>query len=170
MAREQGVLTGAPWVRASSPSRAIAPGRSISQPAATSSLTTTTPAPSSRRPTPCSLENDLLCLEVMYAGDLPEQLQWDTLYHEHVTFYSLGHLAGLLRGHGFEPVHADSMHGGALRVAVARVGTREPAASSPICGRGSVSGCSTKHPPGIASPTTVAGGSRGFGQTMRRLS
>jgi hypothetical protein len=108
MAREQGVLTGAPWVRASSPSRAIAPGRSISQPAATSSLTTTTPAPSSRRPTPCSLENDLLCLEVMYAGDLPEQLQWDTLYHEHVTFYSLGHLAGLLRGHGFEPVHADS--------------------------------------------------------------
>ena len=34
----------------------------------------------------------VLCLEVMYAGDLLEQLQWDTLYHEHLTFYSLGTL------------------------------------------------------------------------------
>ena len=34
-----------------------------------------------------------LCLEVMYAGDLFEQVQWDTLYHEHLTFYSLGTLA-----------------------------------------------------------------------------
>lgn len=30
-----------------------------------------------------------LCLEVMYAADLFEQLQWDTLYHEHLTFYGL---------------------------------------------------------------------------------
>src|SRR5215211_405723 len=27
-----------------------------------------------------------LCLEVMYAGDLYQQVQWDTLYHEHLTF------------------------------------------------------------------------------------
>ena len=32
----------------------------------------------------------VLVLEVMYAADLLEQLQWDTLYHEHLTFYSLG--------------------------------------------------------------------------------
>lgn len=59
-----------------------------------------------------------LCLEVMYAGDLLEQLQWDTLYHEHLTFYSLGTLSRLLERFGFHVVHAEklAMHGGSLRV------------------------------------------------------
>jgi SAM-dependent methyltransferase len=75
------------------------------------------------------LEPDgVLCLEVMYAGDLLEKLQWDTLYHEHLTFYSLGSLAGLLRRFGFEPVDAVRvpMHGGSLRLAAAREGARRP--------------------------------------------
>ena len=33
----------------------------------------------------------LLGLEVMYAGDLLEKLQWDTLYHEHLTVLELGY-------------------------------------------------------------------------------
>jgi len=59
-----------------------------------------------------------LCLEVMYAGDLLELLQWDTLYHEHLTFYSLHTLGVLLERHGFHLVHAERipMHGGSLRV------------------------------------------------------
>ena len=59
-----------------------------------------------------------LCLEFMYAGDLLELLQWDTLYHEHLTFYCLNTLEVLLRRHGFHVVHAErlSMHGGSLRV------------------------------------------------------
>jgi SAM-dependent methyltransferase len=59
-----------------------------------------------------------LCLEVMYAGDLLEQLQWDTLYHEHLTFYSLASLSQLLKRHGFFVTHAERlpMHGGSLRV------------------------------------------------------
>lgn len=62
-----------------------------------------------------------LCLEVMYAGDLLELMQWDTLYHEHLTFYSLGTLRTLLARHGFHLVHAERvpMHGGSLRVAAA---------------------------------------------------
>jgi len=72
--------------------------------------------------------NGVLCLEVMYAGDLLEQLQWDTLYHEHLTFYSLGTLSTLLRRYGFQPVEAERipMHGGSLRLAAARPGQREP--------------------------------------------
>ncbi len=66
----------------------------------------------------------VLCLEVMYAGDLLDQLQWDTLYHEHLTFYSLGTLGGLLGRYGFEPISAlrIPMHGGSLRLAAARTG------------------------------------------------
>ena len=59
-----------------------------------------------------------LCLEIMYAGDLFEMLQWDTLYHEHLTFYSLTSLEFLLKRYGFHVVDAERipMHGGSLRV------------------------------------------------------
>jgi C-methyltransferase len=72
----------------------------------------------------------VLCLEVMYAGDLLEQLQWDTLYHEHLTFYSLRTLDGLLGRFGFEAIEAERipMHGGSLRVAAARAGRRPASA------------------------------------------
>ena len=59
-----------------------------------------------------------LCLEIMYAGDLLEMLQWDTLYHEHLTFYSLTTIAVLLKRYGFHVVFAERipMHGGSLRI------------------------------------------------------
>ena len=59
-----------------------------------------------------------LCLEVMYAGDLLEMIQWDTLYHEHLTFYCLTTLTVLLERYGFNVVDAERipMHGGSLRV------------------------------------------------------
>lgn len=65
-----------------------------------------------------------LCLEVMYAADLFEQLQWDTLYHEHLTFYGLTQLEQLLRRHDFDLEHVERMpmHGGSLRVVAARAG------------------------------------------------
>lgn len=67
-----------------------------------------------------------LCLEVMYAGDLLELVQWDTLYHEHLTFYCLSTLAKLLGRYDFQVVAAERipMHGGSLRVAA----TRDPEA------------------------------------------
>jgi novobiocin biosynthesis protein NovU/D-mycarose 3-C-methyltransferase len=65
--------------------------------------------------------NGHLCLEVMYLGDLLEMLQWDTLYHEHLTFYCLTTLAVLLKRYGFYVVDAERipMHGGSLRVVAA---------------------------------------------------
>ena len=72
-----------------------------------------------------------LCLEVMYAGDLLEQLQWDTLYHEHLTFYSLSSLKVLLQRHGLQIEQAERipMHGGSLRVVAARQGVAAPSPS-----------------------------------------
>jgi SAM-dependent methyltransferase len=60
----------------------------------------------------------VLCLEVMYAGDLLDLLQWDTLYHEHLTFYALGSLRKVLERNGFALIHAErnAMHGGSLRI------------------------------------------------------
>jgi novobiocin biosynthesis protein NovU/D-mycarose 3-C-methyltransferase len=70
-----------------------------------------------------------LCLEFMYAGDLLEQLQWDTLYHEHLTFYSLGTLTRLCQRHGFHVTHAERipMHGGSLRLVASQTAAHESA-------------------------------------------
>jgi novobiocin biosynthesis protein NovU/D-mycarose 3-C-methyltransferase len=70
----------------------------------------------------------VLALEFMYAGDLYEQVQWDTLYHEHLTFYSLATVSTLLERHGFAPVHAERipMHGGSLRLVASLDAAAEP--------------------------------------------
>lgn len=67
-------------------------------------------------------DHGYLMLECMYAGDLLEQLQWDTLYHEHLTFYSLGTLQTLLNRYGFYIFDAIRvpMHGGSLRVVASK--------------------------------------------------
>ncbi|RAU22252.1 hypothetical protein CU669_08990 [Paramagnetospirillum kuznetsovii] len=63
-------------------------------------------------------EGGLLAIECMYAGDLLEQLQWDTLYHEHLVVYSLGSISAVLGQEGFTVVDVDRvpMHAGSLRV------------------------------------------------------
>ena len=72
-----------------------------------------------------------LCLEVMYAGDLLEMLQWDTLYHEHLTFYCLSTLSSLLNLHGFHVIDVERipMHGGSLRVVATQDSLKKAAAS-----------------------------------------
>lgn len=76
-------------------------------------------------------DNGSLCLEVMYAGDLLEKFQWDTLYHEHLTFYSLGTLEVLLSRYGFYIYDAVKipMHGGSLRIAAGRDVSKSKTAS-----------------------------------------
>jgi len=54
------------------------------------------------------------------------RLQYDTVYHEHLRYYSLTSLAHLLEMHGLEVFHAREIptHGGSIRVYAARRGER----------------------------------------------
>ena len=58
---------------------------------------------------------------------LLDRLQYDTIYHEHLRYYSLTSLQYLLAMHGLEIFHARPIptHGGSIRVYAARKGARE---------------------------------------------
>jgi C-methyltransferase C-terminal domain/Methyltransferase domain len=64
--------------------------------------------------------------ESHYLIGLMDRLQYDTIYHEHLRYYSLGSLANLLQMHGLEVFHARAIptHGGSIRVYAARRGER----------------------------------------------
>jgi hypothetical protein len=51
-------------------------------------------------------------------------LQYDTIYHEHLRYYSVNSLQYLLNMHGLEVIHAHRIptHGGSVRVYAARKG------------------------------------------------
>jgi len=62
--------------------------------------------------------------ESHYLLDLVETLQYDTIYHEHLRYYSLHALRHLLGMHGLEIVRVKRIptHGGSIRVYAARPG------------------------------------------------
>jgi hypothetical protein len=64
--------------------------------------------------------------ESHYLIGLLDRLQYDTIYHEHLRYYSVGSLAHLLSMHGLEVFHARPIptHGGSIRVYAARRGVR----------------------------------------------
>jgi hypothetical protein len=68
----------------------------------------------------------LFITESHYLLPLLETLQYDTIYHEHLRYYSLHSLRFLLERHGLEVVHARRIptHGGSIRVYAARRGIR----------------------------------------------
>ena len=69
--------------------------------------------------------------ESHYLIALIEKLQYDTVYHEHLRYYSLNSLAHLLQMHGLEVFHARPIpsHGGSIRVYAARPGVQPVNAS-----------------------------------------
>jgi novobiocin biosynthesis protein NovU/D-mycarose 3-C-methyltransferase len=73
-------------------------------------------------------QDGYLCLEMMYAGSLLEKCQWDSMYHEHLSYFSLTTLDLLLMRYGFHAVHAEivPMHAGSLRVVAAANRDEEP--------------------------------------------
>jgi hypothetical protein len=69
-------------------------------------------------------DDGLFVSESHYLAALLETTQYDTVYHEHLRYYSLASLKFLLERHGLEVVHARPIpsHGGSIRVYAARAG------------------------------------------------
>jgi SAM-dependent methyltransferase len=57
-----------------------------------------------------------------YFREIVETLQYDTIYHEHLRYYTLTSLKALLENHGFTVIHAKRIptHGGSVRVYASR--------------------------------------------------
>lgn len=68
--------------------------------------------------------NGRIILEFPYAGDFIEKTEFDTIYHEHVFYFSLVALEPLFRRHGLEIFHVErlSIHGGSLRLFAGHAG------------------------------------------------
>jgi SAM-dependent methyltransferase len=66
-------------------------------------------------------------IEMHYLLDLIEQVAFDTVYHEHVSYWALGPMKRLLERHGMRVVDAQRvpLHHGQLRVHVQRDGEGE---------------------------------------------
>jgi SAM-dependent methyltransferase len=63
-------------------------------------------------------------IEAHYLVDMLEQGAFDTIYHEHVSYWALGPMQTLFERHGMQAVHAERLpiHHGQLRITVQRQG------------------------------------------------
>src|SRR5581483_6706883 len=70
--------------------------------------------------------NGTFISESHYLLPLLKTVQYDTIYHEHLRYYSLESLSNLLKMHGLEIFHAKPIpsHGGSIRVYAARKGVK----------------------------------------------
>jgi SAM-dependent methyltransferase len=68
--------------------------------------------------------NGVFVSESHYVSGLVETLQYDTIYHEHLRYYSVGSLMELFKSHELEifRVEAIPTHGGSIRVYTAKAG------------------------------------------------
>jgi SAM-dependent methyltransferase len=64
--------------------------------------------------------------EAPYFGNLVKYLQFDTIYHEHLSYLSINPMIKFLAKQGLEIIKIEehSIHGGSLRIDVARMGSR----------------------------------------------
>jgi SAM-dependent methyltransferase len=69
-------------------------------------------------------------LEFPYACDLIEHLEFDTIYHEHIFYFTLTALIPLFERHGLEVVDVERIpiHGGSLRLTTAHAGAHSASA------------------------------------------
>jgi hypothetical protein len=64
----------------------------------------------------------VLIIELPWFVNLVRHMEYDTIYHEHVSYVTLKPLARFMRRHGYDvfDVEEHTIHGGAIRVHVAR--------------------------------------------------
>jgi hypothetical protein len=69
-------------------------------------------------------DDGIAVIEAPYVKDLVDHSEFDTIYHEHLCYFSLTALDGLFRRHGLRVVDVEriAIHGGSLRVFVGRTG------------------------------------------------
>jgi SAM-dependent methyltransferase len=67
-------------------------------------------------------------IEVPYVRDMIERVQFDTIYHEHLSYFSLTALHRLFALHGLKIVKVEQMaiHGGSLRIFVEHSANHSP--------------------------------------------
>jgi len=72
-------------------------------------------------------DDGVFITESHYLLSLIETLQYDTIYHEHLRYYSLTSLTYLLENFGYKVFHAKRIptHGGSIRVYAERTGTHD---------------------------------------------
>ncbi|MBN1452604.1 MAG: class I SAM-dependent methyltransferase [Anaerolineales bacterium] len=63
-------------------------------------------------------DEGIAVIEVPYVRDMIDHVEFDTIYHEHLCYYSLTSLEHLFRAHGLMAVDVERIpiHGGSLRV------------------------------------------------------
>ena len=69
-------------------------------------------------------DDGVFVIETPYVRDLMDRLEFETIYHEHVFYYSLTALRALLARHGLRVIDVErvSIHGGSIRVTAAARG------------------------------------------------
>jgi hypothetical protein len=77
----------------------------------------------------CALkDNGMAVIESPYVKDLIDRGEFDTIYHEHLCYYSLTSLTSLFERHNLiiQDVEHTPIHGGTLRVFVGKKGFAQP--------------------------------------------
>lgn len=71
-------------------------------------------------------EEGAAVFEFPYVGDMIADVEFDTIYHEHLCYFSLGAVRALARSHDLEVFDVErlAIHGGSLRVYLGRAGSR----------------------------------------------
>jgi hypothetical protein len=70
-------------------------------------------------------DTGIAVIEVPYVKDLIDKVEFDTIYHEHLCYFSLTSLAHLFEQHGLlvHDVERIPIHGGSLRLLVGKTGS-----------------------------------------------
>lgn len=82
---------------------------------------------------PALLKDDgVAVIEVPYLLDMVERCEFDTIYHEHLCYFSLSAISPLFARHGLKVIDVErvAIHGGSLRLTADRAGSpRRPTAA-----------------------------------------